>query len=80
MVPDIDSMTRGNIERENSDLLLLVRYNVSFRLLSIQKHKLRLKRCLFCTKNWKGKKTVLLKEEISSFTEKIEPKLFYEVL
>ena len=80
MVPDIDNMRRGNIERENSDLLLLVRYNVSFCLLSIQKHKIRLKKGLFCTKNWNGKKTVLLKEEISSFTEKIEPKLFYEVL
>ena len=80
MVPDIDNMRRGNIERENSDLLLLVRYNVSFCLLSIQKHKIRLKSGLFCTKNWNGKKTVLLKEEISSFTEKIEQKLFYEVL
>ena len=41
---------RGNIERENSDLLLLVRYNVSFCLLSVQKHKIRLKNGLFYQK------------------------------
>ena len=80
MVPDIDNMRRSNIERQNSDLLLSVRYNVSFCLLSVQKHKIRWKSGLFCTKILNGKITFLLEEEISSYTEKIEAKLFYEVL
>ena len=63
-------MRRSNIERQNSDNLLSVRYNVSVCLLSIQKHKIRLKSGLCCTKNLNGKKTFILKEEISSFTEK----------
>ena len=73
-------MRRSNIEKPNIDILLSVRYNVSFRLLLVQKHKIRFKSGLFCIKNLNGKKTFLLKEEISSFTEKIKPKMFYEVL
>ena len=80
MVPDIDNMRRSNIERQNYDLLLLVRYNVTFCLLSVQKHKIRWKSGLFCTKIFNGKITFFFKVEISSFTEKIEAKLFYEVL
>ena len=73
-------MRSSNIERQNSDLLISVRYNVSFCLLSVQKHKIRWKSGLFCTKILNGKKTFHHKEEISSYTEKIEAKLFYEVL
>ena len=80
MVADIDNMRRSNIERQNSDLLLSARYNVSFCLLSVQEHKIRWKRGRFCAKILNGKITFLLKEEISSYTEKIEAKLFYEVL
>ena len=69
MVPGIDNM-RSNIERQNSDILLSVRYNVSVCLLSIQKHKIGLKSGLFCTQNLNGKKTFVRKEEIISFTEK----------
>ena len=57
MVPNTVNMRRSNIETQNSDILLLVRYNVSFLFLSVQKQRNTLQKWSFPAQNLIGKNT-----------------------
>ena len=60
MLPNNDNMRRSNIERQNSDIWLSVRYEESFCLISAQKFKIRLKMVGLPNKKLNGKKTFVL--------------------
>ena len=47
MVPKVDNMRSSNIERQNTDILHSVIYKESVCLISIQKHKICFKNCVF---------------------------------